>query len=243
MSTGGGFRPQVPWLVLQVWHPTRRVSNPATIQAVRSALSLSRIETYEKSVVVTGDGGPAAIALYDWNAQISGAFMAPLHICEVVIRNAVSDTLTAVYGALWPWSTVFETSLPSPSGGYNPRADLATNRRRYPTTGKVIPELKFVFWQKMFTGRYDVRLWDIHLRRVLPNLDTTKPVDALRQEIYADLEHVRSLRNRIAHHEPIFRRNLADDLDKVAALIRFRCKITAEWMLTNQRVTALLPRP
>jgi hypothetical protein len=44
-----------------------------------------------------------------------------------------------------------------------PRAEP---RRREPTTGKVIPELKFVFWQKMFTGRHDVRVWDPHLRRV-----------------------------------------------------------------------------
>lgn len=218
-------------------------SNSATVQAVRNALSLPRIETYEKSVVVTGAEGPTAIALYDWNAQISGAFMAPLHVCEVVIRNAVSDTLTAVYGDRWPWSPVFEASLPAPSWGYNPRADLIANRKKQLTTGKIIPELKFVFWQKMFTGRYDVRLWDVHLRRVLPNLDTDKPVDALRLEIYAALEHVRFLRNRIAHHEPIFRRNLADDLDKITALIQFRCQITAAWMMTNQRVTDYLPHP
>jgi hypothetical protein len=189
------------------------------------------------------DQGSAAINLYDWNAQVSGAFMAPLHICEVVIRNAVSDTLTAVYGDRWPWSSVFEASLPSPSWGYNPRVDLINSRRRHPTTGKVIPELKFVFWQKMFTGRYDVRLWEPHLRRVLPNLDASKPVDTLRQEVYADLEHVRFLRNRIAHHEPIFRRNLADDLDKMAALIRFRCALTSDWMMKNQWVTGFLVHP
>lgn len=190
-----------------------------------------------------GDIGPAALALYDWNAQVSGAFMAPLHICEVVIRNAVSDALSAVYGERWPWETVFETSLPSQRRGYSPRTDLQLNRREQTTTGKVIPELKFVFWQRMFTNRYDVRLWDVHLRRVLPNLDPTKTVVQLRQEIYADLEHVRRLRNRIAHHEPIFRRDLGDDLDKITALIRFRCELTADWMMQGQRVTEYLTRP
>jgi hypothetical protein len=128
--------------------------------------------------------------------------MAPLHICEVVIRNAVSDALTAVYGVRWPWSSVFESSLPFQRNVYNPRSDLQVCRRRQVTTGKVVPELKFVFWQKMFTGRYDVRLWDVHLRSVLPNLDPAKTVAQLRQEIYTDLEDVRRLRNRIAHHEP-----------------------------------------
>ncbi len=195
-----------------------------------------------------GDLSSAAVALYDWNAQVSGAFLAPLHICEVVIRNAVSDALTAVYGDRWPWSRVFEESLPD-SGGYNPRRDLRSarmdfnTRRDRPTTGKVIPELKFVFWQKMFTSRHDERIWDIHLRRVLPNLDEAKAINKLREEIYTDLEHVRSLRNRIAHHEPIFRRDLSGDLDRIAALTGFRCALTTQWMLTNQRVTSFLAWP
>jgi hypothetical protein len=138
---------------------------------------------------------------------------------------------------------VFETSLPAPLYGYNPRKDIQLNRRTQSTTGKVIPELKFVFWQKMFTQRYDVRLWDVHLRRVLPNLDPVKTIAHLRQEIYTDLEDVRLLRNRIAHHEPIFKRKLTDDLDQVTALIRFRCRLTADWMVQCQRVTEYLSHP
>jgi hypothetical protein len=216
------------------------MSNPQTIQAVTRSLSLPRIGTYEKAVVAAGDVGGAALALYEWNAKVSGAFMAPLHICKVVIRNAISDALTALYGDRWPWSPAFERSLPSPPNGYNPRSDLLACRRRHVNTGKVIPELKFVFWQKMFTGRYDMRLWDVHLRGVLPNLDPVKNVAELRQEIYSDLEDVRLLRNRIAHHEPIFRRKLADDLDKINALLRFRCQLTADWMMNGQRVTEYL---
>jgi hypothetical protein len=194
-------------------------------------------------VVAGGDLGSAALDLYNWNTQISGAFMAPLHICEVVIRNSISDTLTTVYGPRWPWSPVFEASLSHPPHGYSPRRDLADARRAQPTTGKVIPELKFVFWQRMFTGRHDVRLWDPHLRTVLPNLDPVKTVAQLRAEIYGDLEHVRFLRNRIAHHEPIFRRDLADDLRKIEALIRFRCHLTADWMMQVQQVTSYLTEP
>jgi hypothetical protein len=213
------------------------MSNQQTVKAVRISLSLPRVQTYERAVVVVGDVSPAALVLYQWNAQISGAFMAPLHICEVVIRNSVSDVLTTTYGVRWPWSPVFEASLPSPPSGYNPRSDLQTNRTRHTTTGKVIPELKFVFWQKMFTSRYDGRLWNDHLRTVLPNLDGTKTVGQLREEIYRNLEHVRVFRNRIAHHEPIFKRALANDLDIIKSLIRFRCKLTADWMMQSQRVT------
>jgi hypothetical protein len=211
-----------------------------TIQAVRSALSAARMATYEAAASVTEDDDPAALALYAWNAQVSAALLAPLHICEVVVRNAVSDALETVYGPRWPWSSGFEQSLTAPNIGYSPRKDLQNVRRRQASTGKVIPELKFVFWQKMFTSRHDRRVWNTHLMRVLPKLDHATPVDQLRQDIYNNLEEIRKLRNRIAHHEPIFRRSLPDDLQKIVDLIELRCKVTAAWMMSNQHATEII---
>ncbi|MFX6760162.1 hypothetical protein ABTH30_24995, partial [Acinetobacter baumannii] len=76
----------------------------------------------------------------------------PLHLCEVVLRNAVDDALGAKYGAAWPWAFAFEQSLPASSIAYGARHDLAKARAGLPIgqTGKVIAELKFVFWQRMF---------------------------------------------------------------------------------------------
>lgn len=144
-----------------------------------------------------------------------------------------------MYGDRWPWSQTFEQSLPS-SGLYNPRSDLQSARRRAATTGKVIPELKFVFWQKLFTGRHDNRIWNHHLRRVMPGLDPARSVQALRLAIYDDLEQLRKLRNRIAHHEPIFTRNLSNDYTKILDLVTYRCAVTAKWLDTNQRATTVI---
>lgn len=196
--------------------------------------------TYEKAAAPANDEDPSALDLYVWNAQLSGAFLAPLHICEVVIRNAISDALEPKYGPRWPWAPGFEQSLPSPQVGYNPRQDLFNARRNANTIGKVIPELKFVFWQRMFTSRHDMRLWDGHLLRVMPGLDATQPVSALRKSIYDDLDEIRALRNRIAHHEPIFNRPLSNDFDRVARLIRYRSDEAANWMLAHQTVQSML---
>jgi hypothetical protein len=216
------------------------MSTPTAAAAITDALSQTRLLTYERAVAATGYIKSAAVDLYDWNAQVSAAFMAPLHICEVVIRNAVSDALTAIYGAQWPWSSSFERSLPSPPRDYNPRRDLITARHSQHSAGKVVAELKFVFWQKMFTDRHDVRIWNHHLRRVLPHADANKTVTRIRQEIYADLERIRFLRNRIAHHEPIFKRDLYEDFRRITELIELRSKPTANWMRANQRVTEFL---
>lgn len=113
------------------------MSTPHQAQLINWALSAPRMATYEQAIVAEADYLPvAALELYDWNAQVSGAFMAPLHICEVVMRNTVSDALTAVYGARWPSSPVFETSLPAPHSGYNPRRDLQRNREAHPTMAR-----------------------------------------------------------------------------------------------------------
>lgn len=215
-------------------------SNPPHID-IKNALSPPRIGTYETATSAVPNLS-GALALYSWNAQVSAALMTPLHICEVVVRNAVADALQSVYGPRWPWETVFEQSLPNPpkGHGYNARRDLITTRSKEATTGKVIPELKFVFWQKMFTGRFDGRLWNPYMRTVMPHLDPTMTVQQLRKLIHDELEQLRGLRNRIAHHEPIFKRNLAADFQKAHDLIAFRCPHTAAWMQANQQVTQFI---
>jgi len=211
-----------------------------TIDAVRKSLSFARISTYEAAAQVSSAEDPAALELYAWNANISSALLTPLHICEVVIRNAVVEAVSKVYGPRWPWSTTFEQSLPAPRFGYSARADLLRARRSAATPGKVIPELTFMFWQQMFTHRYDVRIWEPHLRQVFPNAAATIAVKQHRQTIFQDMEKLRKLRNRIAHHEPIFSRNLNDDYQKMRELIGFRCAITATWLDQIQQVTAVM---
>ena len=157
------------------------MSTKSAIHAIRQALSFARIGTFEASVTIVGDANSRALALYAWNARISAALLAPLHICEVVMRNAVSDAVEEGHGSRWPWQIGFEQSLPSPRTGYDPQRDLQNARSRAPTTGKAIPELKFVFWQKMFARRHDQRLWEPYLRQILPNLSPGKPVSQLRQ--------------------------------------------------------------
>ncbi len=159
----------------------------------------------------------------------------------MVIRNAVADAIAAEYGPNWPWEANFVMSLPNrPAPKYSPRRDLVSARAGKISPGKVIPELKFVFWKKMFTSRFDADLWSKHLRAVLPHVVGSLSVGQARQSIYSDLEHLRRLRNRIAHHEPIFTRNLTNDFQKVHGLIAWRCPYSAAWMQQNQQAQALI---
>ncbi len=213
-------------------------ATPVNDVAIRAALSSPRAGTY---IAATGGDPARAMELYGWNARVSAALMLPAHFSEVVARNAAADVLEHVYGPQWPWNPSFFGSLPNPKPGrgYNPRRDLHNVRTTQPTTGKVIAELKFVFWQKLFTGRHDVRLWSPHIAAAFP-LAPAITAAALRTRIYDDLETLRLLRNRLAHHEPVFTRNLSDDLTRMVDLIGLRSAPTATWVRAMEDVTSTI---
>lgn len=195
-----------------------------TVSEILHALAAPRMSTYLRA---TGGDPEAAITLYGWNARLSAALMVPAHFAEITVRNAVDETLTLVYGPHWPWNPTFERSLPDGrTRSYSQRNDLVTTRARQTSTGKVIAELKFVFWEKMFTARYDARLWTPHITEQFPAAPPQNPA-GLRNTIRQNLGTIRALRNRIAHHEPIFTRDIAAELAAMESLIGYRSPQTA----------------
>lgn len=207
------------------------MSSTINNKQVKDTLSSPRLSTYMRE---TSDLD-SAIQLYLWNANLSGAFLPCLHICEVTIRNAVSDVLSKRHGNKWPWEKGFIKTLP-----YTRKKDLEDAGAKFSDVNKVIPELNFVFWQSMFTSRHDNQLWTPYFRATFPHADVSISVDVLRAEIYNDLEKLRKLRNRIAHHEPIFKRNLDEDYKVIMKIIGYRCRNTAQWLDVNQNVVSLL---
>jgi hypothetical protein len=214
---------------------TMPAATPSNDVEIRATLSAPRSGTY---IAAAGGDTVKAVELYGWNARVSAAFMLPAHFAEISTRNAAADVLERVYGPQWPWNPTFEASLPN-TGLYNPRRDLQNTRNRNPTTGKVIAELKFVFWQKLFTGRNDVRLWGPHIAWAFPHAPSV-PASTLRERIYQDLDVLRRLRNRLAHHEPVFTRNLPDDLTRTLDLIELRNRATSDWVRAMEDVTSIV---
>lgn len=210
-------------------------ATPTNDGEIRATLSAARSGTY---IAAAGGDPLRAVELYGWNARVSAAFMLPAHFAEISTRNAAADVLERVYGTRWPWSPTFEASLPN-SGRYNPRRDLQNTRQWNPTTGKVIAELKFVFWQKLFTQRNEVRLWAPHIAWAFPHAPSS-PSATLRDRIYQDLDVLRRLRNRLAHHEPVFTRNLLNDLTRTVDLIELRNRSTSNWVRAMEDVTSVL---
>jgi hypothetical protein len=210
------------------------------IAAISAALSTPRMSRY---VTTCGNDHARALDLYEWNAEVAAAFMVPMHICEVVLRNAIVGAIEEVYGSNWcARGTAFERSLPKPVVGYSPFRDLDISRQGQTSAGKVIPELKFMFWVSMVTARHDRRLWIPHIAKFFPALRPTADPRDRRRALHARLDEIRKLRNRIAHHEPIYDRHLLDDYSKVVEVVSWISADVMDWLRSFEKVTALIAR-
>lgn len=202
-------------------------------------ISAPRFATYLRA---SGNDPEAALRLYRWNLEVSSAFIVPLQLCEVAVRNGVEEAIERVHGPNWPWSNGFIRSLPTPrlAHHYNPQINLRAMAAREPTTGKVVAELNFAFWEKTFTVGQDGRLWIPHLHDVFPGVPRTTSAPEARAIAFNRLQAIRTFRNRIAHHEPIFSRDLAADYARIRDLIAWRRPVAAAWVDKIERVSGLL---
>jgi len=145
-----------------------------------------------------------ACTLYKANMELSGAFYPMLSVVEVSLRNAINETLKAYFGDEY-W---FSNKLPADFSPYITEAvQKLKSQRKNITADRIIAELNFGFWNRLFNRYYASRLWK-PLRLVFKNM----PKPQRQRDTIADtLYRIRRLRNRIYHYEPIFAN--PDDLE------------------------------
>lgn len=199
-------------------------------------LSPERLGPYKK---VGAIGTQRAITLYKWNVDISAEFYKCLSFVEVVLRNALSSEFSrfhAELGRAGSWLTDTEIvwshqQRESVQGA----SDLLRRQGKEVSTSGLVPLLNFGFWRYLMTKRYLATYWSPVLCRVFPgvNEDESRPlIDRLGR-----LHH---LRNRIAHHEPIFGRRLDLDHRDCLLVLGAICPVTARWVESQSRVPEVL---
>lgn len=169
-----------------------------------------------------------ALRLYEANNRVSTALFADLHYLEVVLRNKMDRLLSGRYSECWPYDQGFLDQLESQCNKLLSKAKRAAEKHcigKPAPTDKVVAELTFGFWHMLTNARYEHTLWTPCLHKVFhPN----KPM--ARGEFNKRLDDMRSLRNRIAHHEPIFHWPLHLRYKNLVGLLSKLDPMTAQWM-------------
>lgn len=157
-----------------------------------------------------------AVALYEWNAQVSAAFQRDLAHLEVGLRNAY-DRAADGWGGTGHWllnghQTVF-APLPQTRNGRPvdvnrlPREQVEKAIRdaggaMRATPGKVVAQLTLGFWRYLSTKAHEKTIWVPYLYRAFPTGTDRAVVDAMAGRLH-------ELRNRVAHHEHLLNEDLS----------------------------------
>lgn len=216
--------------------PAQAVKVPAAQDhaAILRTISAPRFKAY---LIHTGHNRETALRLYMWNAQIGEAFHVPIQSLEVALRNRVNFALQSQFGKNW-WDT--EELLELADQERKDDLELAKkrirNRKQTLETDQIVAGLSFGFWAGLLLPRYNPPLWSGQLRRAFPNLPETRS----RKSLAKNVGRILYLRNRIWHHEPIFKRDLSQDYQVVMTTLEWICPATWAWIRPHCRVPALL---
>ncbi len=209
--------------------------------ALETSIGADRLAGY---VAAAGGDAVAALDLYLWNTSVSAACFEDLSLLEVALRNACHEQLRAWHvaqGQATPW--YFMTGL-------EPRhmADIAQARQRVQqgrneeSEGRVVSELTLGFWRLLHAKVYEHTLW----KDVLRFAYSYQPVSD-RGQVYNRLDHINTLRNRIAHHEPVHRPSIGRtglDLPAIYTelldIVEWIDRDLHAWLTTESRVPGLL---
>jgi len=195
------------------------------LKSLERTVSPSRLSTYTK--LVNGNV-ETAIKLYAWNTALSEALYSPIQGFEITLRNTLHNSLATRIADNWFDVYHFEN---------REREQIIKAKNYLYILGKsmsvpnVIAALNFGFWAGILDRLYENNLWRPYLRQAFKSA----PNPLRRKQIFVIVDRVRRLRNRIAHHEPILKRNLGEDHEIMLELIGWLCKDTESWVRQQSR--------
>ncbi|MGE5513810.1 MAG: Abi family protein [Bacteroidota bacterium] len=190
------------------------------LEAFKKTLSESRLTRY---IAACGGDSAKAIDLYYWNSKLGETFHLPLQMWEVALRNQLNSFLCWKYKANWPFDDVKGTRQLSTSDRRKVHEAIERQRElrkvKIVPTGAVVANLSAGFWVSLLGKHYDLPfVWRHNLKRVFP----AEP-SITRDEASAICDQLLDLRNRVAHHEPIFHLPLEERRLQIDRLLKAMC--------------------
>lgn len=204
---------------------------PPQVAAIRASLSEARFATY---LAKSGQNEGYALALYLYNARVAKAFMFPLGVVEVTLRNAIDALLITRYGQSWHLDPTFRNTVLMPEG-LTTLQKAITRAGQSASHSQVVAELTFDFWSNLLRPEYG-NLWRTGLNVVFPNIAR----GTSRHDVQLMAKAINLFRNRVAHHEPVLDLNITDIHSKIVELVRLRCTETSAWLKHHSTVSSII---
>ena len=207
--------------------------NATSYEELEHALSLERFGRY---LAWAGADRDRAIELYTLNTQLSEVLYTPLQMLEVALRNRIHAVMTEARHESWFHDGGLLLGEWQPAQLAKAIEDIEKERKEA-TPGRIVAALTFSFWTSMFGKDYET-LWQTTLQRIgrRPNGKGLR-----RKDFSTALTPIRTLRNRIAHHEPIIAWNLPKHYASILELTDWLSPAAAAWCRTHSRFDQVYP--
>lgn len=165
-------------------------------------------ERMQKYVAACNGDTRKAMTLYRKNLHLSQDMFTVVSCLEVALRNAIDVQMRTRWGSDWLRDAVqpggiFDNHNMARTGAIIRKAYEELRKTGEYSHPKLLAEMEFGVWKYMFSPRQYQATGQI-LLRVFPNKPKSSPqVQYNHTYIFNELDKVNTLRNRIAHHEPI----------------------------------------
>ena len=136
-------------------------------------------------------------------AELSGGLWVHIQIFETTLRQFLAKRLTAIYGTQSWWDIPFLLNKDDYSNISKVMQRLKGKDIQI-TSEHVVDNLSLSFWIKLLGKRYHETIW-LKIIKYMP------VYPGRREDFYNKAREIRNLRNSIAHHGPIMRRDLIRD--------------------------------
>lgn len=147
------------------------------------------------------------LARYDWDERLSHALMKVLRRFELCLSDQLDSLFCELYGPNWLRKPPAELGISRRTRrkitAFVKQIRKKSKDSRDPTHAEILAEMSLGFWVAFFHKNYNKKLWHKHgrLAKIFPNM----PFENLNQPDISKLLHrIKWLRNRIAHHKPIW---------------------------------------
>lgn len=202
-------------------------------EELEKALSLERFARY---LDWAGGDRERAIELYSLNTALSEALYTPLQMLEVALRNRIHAVMAEAVNESWFQEETVLLGQWQPEQLAKAIKDIEQSGKD-PTPGRIVAALTFSFWTSMFGKDYET-LWQQTLHKVGRRGDGK---GLRRKDFSGPLAQIRSLRNRIAHHEPILMWDLRKRYVSILELTGWLSPPALAWCQAHSRFEQVHP--
>jgi hypothetical protein len=172
------------------------------LEVLEKYISPERLRMYIATVKIWADPNDRlrkAIKLYEKNTSLSEVMYTVVQGFEITFRNAIHNRLSVDRNSAW-WFDTMELSASEKDSVVRAK-QMIEEKHQELTPDRVVGELSFGFWVRLFSGEYTETLWNPSLMHILPS-------GLERGAVYMRFKDLKTLRNRIAHHNRIIGRSL-----------------------------------